>query len=82
MSVIEKQKPMFIFMAVECTAWSIMQNASDPEYRRKKQPKALPMVEFCSAVAKYQIDQIMEGFSLMIIQQLPASGTLEASPAC
>ena len=56
MSIIEKQKPMFIFMAVECTAWSIMQNASDPEYRRKKQQKAMPMVEFCSAVAKYQID--------------------------
>ena len=56
MSVIEKQKPMFIFMAVECTAWSIMHNASDPEHRRKKQQKALPMVAFCSAVAKYQID--------------------------
>ena len=28
----------------------------DPEYRRKKQQKAMPMVEFCSAVAKYQID--------------------------
>ena len=56
MSIIEKQKPMFIFMAVDCSAWSIMQNANDPEYRIAKQRKAMPIVQFCAAIARYQID--------------------------
>ena len=56
MSIIEKQKPMFIFMAVDCSAWSIMQNANDPEYWIAKQRKAMPIVQFCAAIARYQID--------------------------
>ena len=56
MTIIEKQKPMFIFMATDCSPWSIMQNANDHEYRAERQRKAMPVVQFCAAVARHQID--------------------------
>jgi hypothetical protein len=52
--IIVGQAPTYIFLAPPCTPWSQMQNINNRQEVYRKQLEALPILNFCLVVAKYQ----------------------------
>ena len=73
--ILQEQKPRIVFMAPECTAWSIFQNMNDQKVVDDKRKKQMPMVKFCADVASYQVAQgryfIMENPSTSRLWNVP-----------
>ena len=52
--IVERQKPKVIFLAPPCTPWSQMQNINDRAKVEEQRQQAVPLLNFCREIAKYQ----------------------------
>ena len=57
LDIIREQQPDVVWLGSVCGPWSIMQNINDPKVVAEKRAKYLPMIDFVSSIARYQLSR-------------------------